>query len=74
MSLQTCGHSTKHFPLRWMYGGLIMALKWVLEDLTIYIFLNSDLYLCLLRIFSSLASSAVSRAGDDVRGQTVARY
>lgn len=31
-------------------------------------------YLCLLRIFSSLASSAVSRAGDDVRGQTVARY
>ncbi|KAF3843452.1 hypothetical protein F7725_002301 [Dissostichus mawsoni] len=32
-----------------------------------------DLYLCLLRIFSSLASSAVSSAGDDVRGQTVAR-
>lgn len=35
---------------------------------------NKGAYLCLLRIFSSLASSAVWRPSVEVRGQTVARY
>lgn len=55
--------SFKHFSVKTMYDRVMMAFNgW------------SDFYLCLLRIFSSLASSAVSRAGDDVRGQTVAKY